>query len=55
MYNSRMNTSSRKQLILVRHADAIDAVDFDGIDYDRPLSPEGKASMATMIRYLRLI
>lgn len=50
-----MKNNNRKQLILVRHADAIDAIDFEGTDYDRPLSPEWKTSMATLIRYLRLI
>ncbi len=34
------HNTKKKQLILVRHAHALESSDFDGIDFDRPLSPK---------------
>ena len=48
------NTSKQKQLILVRHAHALEGVDFFGSDHDVPLSPKGREYATIMTRYLRL-
>lgn len=45
----------RKQLILVRHAKALESDEFEWKDFDRPLSISGEHSVFIMSRYLRLI
>ena len=47
--------TQKKQLILVRHAKALELQEFDGIDFDRPLTIRGEGSIRIMARYLRLI
>jgi phosphohistidine phosphatase len=49
------NTSKQKQLILVRHAHALEGVDFFGSDHDVPLSPKGREYTTIVTRYLRLV
>ncbi len=49
------NTSKQKQLILVRHAHALDGVDFFGADHDIPLSPKGRECATVVTKYLRLV
>ncbi len=45
----------RKQLILVRHAKAFEKEEFEGVDFERPLTIHGEHSIFIMARYLRLI
>lgn len=45
---------AQKQLILVRHAQAIEAEEFKGVDFDRPLTDKGKESATIIAKYLRL-
>lgn len=45
----------RKQLILVRHANTLTHDEFDGADFDLPLSEKWKDSVTIVSRYLRLI
>ncbi|MBX9809227.1 histidine phosphatase family protein [Candidatus Gracilibacteria bacterium] len=49
------HNTKKKQIILVRHAQAIEATEFDGVDFDRPLSSKGRECALIMTRYLRLI
>lgn len=49
------NNINKKQIILVRHAHAIEADEFEGRDFDRPLSEKGREHATIMTRYLRLI
>lgn len=49
------HNTKKKQLILVRHAHALESSDFDGIDFDRPLSDKWREYATIMTRYLRLI
>jgi phosphohistidine phosphatase len=45
----------KKQIILVRHAKSLELSEFKGMDYDRPLTENGKNSLAIVAKYLRLI
>lgn len=45
----------RKQIILVRHAKAVELIDFHGLDFHRPLTEKGEFSAKIIARYLRLI
>lgn len=45
----------KKQIILVRHAKAIELTEFDGKDFDRPLTEKGISSNRIVAKYLRLI
>jgi phosphohistidine phosphatase len=47
--------TQKKQIILIRHAKAMELSEFDGIDFDRPLSDRGQSSNKIVARYLRLI
>ncbi len=49
------NFSKQKQLILVRHAHALEGVDFFGSDHDVPLSPKGREYATIVTRYLKLV
>lgn len=49
------HNTKKKQIILVRHAKAIELDDFNGMDFDRPLSEHGERSLAIVAKYLRLI
>lgn len=49
------HTTNKKQLILVRHAQAIDASEFTGSDFDRPLTSQWRKHSTIIARYLRLI
>ena len=49
------HNTKKKQIILVRHAKCVDDAEFGGLDFDRPLSPHGEASLSIVARYLRLI
>ncbi len=49
------HNTKKKQIILVRHAQAIEANEFNGKDFDRPLSVKGREHALIMTRYLRLI
>lgn len=49
------HTTNKKQLILVRHAQAIDASEFTGSDFDRPLTAHWRKHNTVIARYLRLI
>ena len=49
------HNNKKKQIILVRHAQALESSDFDGLDFDRPLSEKGREYATIMTRYLRLI
>lgn len=50
-----MLTHKKKQIILVRHAKAVEREDWDGKDFDRPLTPEWEQSNQIVANYLRLI
>lgn len=55
-YNvSMFHNPKRKQIILVRHAKALEASEFSGKDFDRPLSEKGEMSLKIIAKYLRLI
>lgn len=45
----------KKQIILLRHARAFERDEWDGSDFDRPLTPEGEESNRIVANYLRLI
>lgn len=47
--------SQKKQIILVRHAKAMELGEFEGTDFDRPLSDRWMSSNKIVARYLRLI
>lgn len=49
------HNTKKKQIILVRHAHAMEGTDFVGSDFDRPLSDKGREHALIMTRYLRLI
>jgi phosphohistidine phosphatase len=49
------HNNSKKQIILVRHAKALELNEFRGMDFDRPLSEKGVNSLNIIARYLRLI
>ncbi len=56
VYNTRMfHNAKKKQIILVRHAKALELSEFAGMDFDRPLSERGENSLRIIARYLRLI
>lgn len=45
----------KKQIILVRHAKAVERTEWEGIDFDRPLTSAGENSNKIVANYLRLI
>lgn len=45
----------KKQIILVRHAKAMERTEWSGTDFDRPLTPAGENSNKIVANYLRLI
>ena len=45
----------KKQIILVRHAKAVELIDFHWLDFHRPLTEKGELSAKIIARYLRLI
>ncbi len=47
--------TQKKQIILVRHAKAMELSEFNGTDFERPLSDRGQSSNKIVARYLRLI
>lgn len=47
--------TQKKQIILVRHAKAVEKDEWQGSDYDRPLTPLGENSNKIVANYLRLI
>ena len=49
------HNTRRKQIILIRHAKALEASEFPGEDFERPLSEKGEASLKIIAKYLRLI
>lgn len=49
------HNTKRKQIILVRHAKALEFDEFNGLDFDRPLSEKGEGLSKIVARYLRLI
>jgi phosphohistidine phosphatase len=49
------HNTKRKQIILIRHAKALELSEFKGMDFDRPVSERGKSSISIIARYLRLI
>lgn len=49
------HNTQKKQIILVRHAKAIERQDWTGSDFDRPLTEEGEQSNQIVVNYLRLI
>lgn len=49
------HNTKRKQIILVRHAKAVERGDWQGIDFDRPLTPTGENANKIVANYLRLI
>lgn len=49
------HNTKKKQIILVRHAKALELSEFKGMDFDRPLSDRGKSTLAIIARYIRLI
>jgi phosphohistidine phosphatase SixA len=42
-----------KILILIRHGIAIDGLDFEGTDFDRPLLKEGENEFRSLARFLK--
>lgn len=46
---------AKKQIILVRHAKAVEKCDWQGIDFDRPLTPAWESANKIVANYLRLI
>ena len=52
---SAMFHTQKKQIILVRHAKAIEPSEFEGMDFDRPLTDKGIHSNRIVAKYLRLI
>lgn len=49
------HNTSKKQIILVRHAKAMERIDWDGTDFERPLTSEGIHANKIVANYLRLI
>ncbi len=49
------HNTKKKQIILVRHAKALELSEFAGMDFDRPLSDRWENSLKFVARYLRLI
>lgn len=49
------HNTKKKQIILVRHARAVEREDWAGSDYDRPLTEDGEQSNQIVANYLRLI
>lgn len=49
------HSTKRKQIILVRHAKALELSEFSGTDFERPLSDKGQSSSKIVAKYLRLI
>jgi phosphohistidine phosphatase len=49
------HNTKKKQIILVRHAHALESEEFEGTDFDRPLSDKWREYALIMTRYLRLI
>lgn len=49
------HSTKKKQIILVRHAKALELTEFDGKDFDRPLSDKWESSSKIVAKYLRLI
>lgn len=49
------HNTRKKQLILVRHAHALELSDFKWLDFDRPLSQKWREYAQIVTRYLRLI
>ncbi len=49
------HNTKKKQIILVRHARAVEREEWTGADYDRPLTEEGEQSNQIVANYLRLI
>ena len=49
------HNTKRKQIILIRHAKALEVSEFSGEDFGRPLSEKGEASLKIIAKYLRLI
>jgi phosphohistidine phosphatase len=47
--------TKKKQIILVRHAKAVERIDWNGRDFDRPILPIGDRSNNIVANYLRLI
>lgn len=47
--------TQKKQIILVRHAKALDLTEFEWTDFDRPLTERGINSNRIVAKYLRLI
>lgn len=45
----------KKQIILVRHAKAVERTEWEGTDFDRPLTSAGENSNKIVANYLRLI
>ncbi len=50
-----LHNTKKKQIILVRHAKAIERVDWKEKDFDRPLTESGINSNRIVANYLRLI
>lgn len=49
------HSTKRKQIILVRHAKALEVTEFQWPDFERPLSEKGENSSQIVAKYLRLI
>jgi phosphohistidine phosphatase SixA len=49
------HNTKKKQIILMRHAKAVEREDWSGADFDRPLTEEGIESNQIVANYLRLI
>jgi phosphohistidine phosphatase len=49
------HNTRKKQIILIRHAKALELDEFDGDDFSRPLHERGASSAKIIARYLRLI
>lgn len=49
------HNTKKKQIILVRHARAVEREDWTGSDYNRPLTEDGEQSNQIVANYLRLI
>lgn len=49
------HNTKKKQIILIRHAKPVELSDFHGMDFDRPLTPNGINSFRIVAKYLRLI
>ena len=49
------HNTKKKQIILVRHAKALEMDEFTWMDFDRPLSEKWQNSLRIIAKYLRLI